>query len=180
MEKLVILDLDETLIHASKLKLPIDENFKYENYFIYIRPHLEFFLKEISKYYKIGIWSSADDTYVKDIVEHIKPKNINFQIIWGRSKCSLKRDITFDQYFYEKRIDKLKKQGFRLEQILIVDDTPEKARTNYGNAIYIKEYNGDVNDKELINLERYLHELKNEENVRNIEKRHWRNKYCSY
>lgn len=174
MKKLLILDLDETLIHASKVKLPIEEDFKYEDYFIYKRPNLDFFLNEISKNYILGIWSSASDDYVKDIVEQIKPLYINFQVIWGRSKCSLKRDYTFDEYFYEKRIDKLKKQGFLLEKVLIIDDTPEKARTNYGNAIYVKEFKGDIEDNELVFLEKYLQELIDVENVRNVEKRFWR------
>ena len=178
MEKLLILDLDETLIHATKNKLSLVEDFKYEDYFIYKRPQLDSFLIEMSKYYKIGIWSSASDDYVIDIVSQLKPKNIEFEIVWGRSKCSLKKDYTFDEYFYEKRLDKLKKKGHKLEHILIVDDTPEKSRTNYGNAIHIKEFKGDLNDTELVYLEKYLIELKNVENVRNIEKRYWR-KACS-
>lgn len=173
MEKLLIPDLDETLIHASKEKLLIEEDFKYEDYFIYIRPQLDYFLNEISKSYKIGIWSSASDDYVTDIVSLLKPQNIEFEIVWGRSKCSLKRNFTFDEYFFEKRLDKLKKKGYKLEQILIVDDTPEKSRTNYGNAIHIKEYTGDLNDTELYHLVKFLDEIKNVENVRNIEKRNW-------
>ena len=80
---------------------------------------------------------------------NIKPENVEFEIIWGRSKCSLRRDYDMDNYYFEKRLDKLKKKGFRLEQIIIVDDTPEKSRNNYGNAVYIKEYSGDKSDEEL-------------------------------
>jgi carboxy-terminal domain RNA polymerase II polypeptide A small phosphatase len=75
---------------------------------------------------------------------------------------------------YEKRLDKLKKKGFRLEQILIIDDSPEKARANYGNAIHIKEFTGDPNDCELRYLYDYLLTLKTVQNVRTIEKRGWR------
>lgn len=174
MEKLIILDLDETLVHATKNKLPIKEDFKLEDYFIYKRPFLNDFLKSISEDFKIGIWSSASDFYVSEIVDTIKSKSLEFEFIWGRSKCSRRRDFYFDEYVYEKRLDKLKKKGFPLEHILIIDDSPEKSRTNFGNAIHIKPFEGDLNDSELNFLQKYLLEIKNVENVRELEKRHWR------
>ena len=173
-DKLLILDLDETLIHATRDKLDIQEDFQFDQYFVHKRPYLDEFLIKISNHFKVGIWSSATDTYVSEIVKQIKPDSVEFEIIWGRSKCSLKRDYTFDTVNFEKRLDKLKKKGFRLEQIIIVDDSPEKSRTNYGNAVYIKEYTGDKTDEELKHLHDYLITLKNAENIRAIEKRGWR------
>jgi len=173
-DKLLILDLDETLIHATEKELGFSADFQFDKYYVHKRPHLDKFLADISKHFAIGIWSSADDIYVKEIVEKIKPGNVDFEIIWGRSRCSLKRDYTFDSYYFEKRLDKLKKRGFRLEQIIIVDDTPEKSRNNYGNAIYIKEFSGDKTDEELKHLYNYLLNLKTVDNIRAIEKRGWR------
>jgi len=172
--KLLILDLDETLIHATENELGISADFQFDKYFVHKRPHLEKFLVDISKHFAIGIWSSADDIYVTEIVKNIKPDNIDLEIVWGRSRCSLKRDYNLDNYYFEKRLDKLKKKGFRLEQIVIVDDSPEKARNNYGNAIYIKEFLGDTTDEELKHLYDYLLTLKPVENIRTIEKRGWR------
>ena len=62
-----------------------------------------------------------------------------------------------------------------MKRTLIVDDTPEKVRQNYGNAIYIKPYVGAPDDRELASLADYLLTLKDAENVRGIEKRNWRN-----
>jgi carboxy-terminal domain RNA polymerase II polypeptide A small phosphatase len=64
--------------------------------------------------YKRGIWSSADDTYVEELIKHIKPEAVNFEIVWGRSRCSHRRNIELDDYFYEKRLDKLKKKALDL------------------------------------------------------------------
>jgi RNA polymerase II subunit A small phosphatase-like protein len=58
--------------------------------------------------------------------------------------------------------------------VLIVDDTPEKCLRNYGNAIYPRPYDGEVDDDELPHLMRYLMHLKDEASVRRIEKRRWR------
>jgi len=77
-EKLIILDLDETLIHATKERLGIEEDFMFDKYFVYKRPFLEQFLLELSADFKIGIWSSADDEYVADIANQIKPPLLCF------------------------------------------------------------------------------------------------------
>ncbi|MGC4104064.1 NIF family HAD-type phosphatase [Ferruginibacter sp.] len=172
--RLLVLDLDETLIHAAEKESGVPADFQFDKYFVYKRPHLDKFLTDISKHYTLGIWSSADDKYVTEIVNKIKPDNITFEIIWGRSRCTLKHNRTYDNYYFEKKLDKLKRKGFKLEQIIIVYDTPEKSTSNYGNAVYIKEFTGDTADEELMHLYDYLLILKNADNVRTIEKRGWR------
>ena len=172
----MILDLDETLIYATENKLEIDHNFKYLDYFIYKRPFLTEFLIEMSKFFNLSVWSTADDKYVSDIVEMIRPKEIDFEFIWGRSRCTMKRDFTLDKYIQEKRLKKIKNRGYTLEKSLIVDDSPEKTKDNFGNAIYVTPYNGDLNDKELELLSTFLKTLEKVKNVRRIEKRGWKNK----
>lgn len=176
-DKLLILDLDETLIHATEKKLDITEDFKFENFFVYKRPFLDIFLEKVSRLYKIGIWSSGDDDYVEDIVKHIKPNTVNFEFLWGRSKCTPRRDFDSDVYYFEKRLDKLKNKGFEMSKILIVDDSPEKTKNNYGNAIYIQEFTGNKEDIELKYLYEYLQSIKDNENFRLLGKRGWRNKF---
>lgn len=171
---LLVLDLDETLIHSSEKLLNIKNDFKFEQYFVYNRPFLNEFLTDISSHYRIAIWSSGDDDYVNEIVSAITPNNVQFEFVWGRSKCTIKRDFDYENYDFEKRLDKLKKKGYSLEKILIVDDSPEKTRNNYGNAIYIKEYCGDNTDQELKFLYNYLIQIKDTLNVRTLEKRGWR------
>src|SRR5262245_22093175 len=99
-DKLLILDLDETLIHATEKRLDIVADFQFEKYYVHKRPFLKEFLTDISKHFTIGIWSSADDRYVEEIVKTIKPEVVEFEIIWGRSRCSLTRDRIFDEYYY--------------------------------------------------------------------------------
>jgi hypothetical protein len=77
-------------------------------------------------------------------------------------------------YNYLKVLKKVRNKGYRLERMLIVDDTPSKARRNYGNVIYPKEYLGDSGDNELLLLFKYLMKIKDVENVRTIEKRNWK------
>ncbi len=173
---LLVLDLDETLIHATERKLEIDFDFQYADYFIYRRPNLKWFLESMSADFKLAVWSSADDKYVEEIVEKIKPENIEFEFVWGRTRCTTKRDYKLDEYVHEKRLKKVKKKGFSIERILMIDDSPEKTKDNYGNAVYVSAFEGDQNDSELKTLAEYLKSIKSSSNVRSFEKRGWKNK----
>ncbi|AFM05174.1 TFIIF-interacting CTD phosphatase [Bernardetia litoralis DSM 6794] len=186
---LLVLDIDETLIFGSAEKLDEPFDFRVFNYFIYQRPYLKEFFEKIKDHFLIALWSSADDEYVEEIAKKIIPKNIELEFIWARSRCSYKRNFNavFDDYqdyyafdishyHFLKPLKKLKKKGYKLERILIVDDTPHKSKDNYGNAIYPKEYKGDKNDNELLLLADYLLTLKDKTNVRRIEKRGWKSK----
>jgi len=173
-EILIVLDLDETLIHATEQQLDLSEDFRVDSYFIYKRPGLNTFLSELHKHYRLAIWSSAGDEYVNEVVKSIQPHDVQFEMVWARSKCTQRRDFDLDCYYWEKRLDKLKKKGFPLEKILIVDDSPEKSRNNYGNAIYILPFTGSAHDSELDLLLSYLLTLKQTANVRTFEKRNWK------
>ncbi|MCR1026085.1 HAD family hydrolase [Cellulophaga baltica] len=170
------MDLDETLIHATERKLEIDFDFQYADYFIYRRPHLDWFLESMSADFKLAIWSSADDKYVEEIVEKIKPENIEFEFVWGRTRCTTKRDYELDEYVHQKRLKKVKKKGFSIERILMIDDSPEKTKDNYGNAIYVTPFEGNQTDVKLKTLAEYLNSIKSSSNVRSFEKRRWKNK----
>jgi carboxy-terminal domain RNA polymerase II polypeptide A small phosphatase len=183
---LLILDLDETLIHAASKK--IDNNFDFQvfHYFVYKRPFLDEFIATCAEHFELAVWSSASDDYVEEIVQHIFPKDIQLAFVWARSRCtrilSPKIDEygyycnadSFDHHEYAKKLKKLKKLGYSLDKMLIVDDTPAKLTANYGNAIYPKPFMGEKNDTELMQLLPYLLSLKDSKNVRTIEKRFWR------
>ena len=184
---LLILDVDETLIFGSTIELNKPPDFTVFNYFIYQRPYLKEFFYKIKDHFLIALWSSADDEYVEEIAKKIVPKNIELEFIWGRSRCIYRRNFNavFDDYqeystsdsshyHFVKPLKKLKKRGYKLEQILIVDDTPHKSKDNYGNAIYPKEYKGEEKDNELLLLADYLLTLKDKTNIRRIEKRGWK------
>lgn len=183
---LLILDLDETLMHASESPLDRPADFRVFDYYVYKRPHLEVFLRTCNRYFALAVWSSADDAYVEAVVKHIVPPEIQLQFVWGRSRCTYCFDTTtfeagghadhYSHYHYLKVLKKVKKRGYPLNRVLIVDDTPGKARRNYGNVIYPREYLGDAADDELTHLLAYLLQLKDAENVRTLEKRNWRHR----
>lgn len=183
---LLILDLDETLIHASSTELDRPADFHLFDYHIYLRPHLEEFLINCSEHFKLAIWSSASDDYVAEVTKRIVPSSIPLDFIWGRSRCTYCfHNAAFEEsgytdyhshYDYVKVLKKLRRYGYDLNKVLIVDDTPAKSKRNYGNAIYPQEYRGQPQDTELTSLLAYLINLKDAESVRSIEKRDWKNR----
>ncbi len=181
---LLILDIDETLIYASKTMLDLEENCKVFDYYVYERPYLKAFLDHVEIDYELALWSSASDDYVEEIVKQTQLKNYTFKFIWGRSRATYKRNNEEDEgrtyahdrshYHYVKSLQKVKKMGYRMERILIVDDSPHKSKLNYGNAIYPRPYMGNIDDNELLTLANYLSLIKDCENFRKLEKRTWR------
>jgi RNA polymerase II subunit A small phosphatase-like protein len=181
---LLILDLDETLIHASVTKVREAADFQVFHYFVYQRPGLADFLTTCAQHFKLAIWSSASDDYVQAVVQQLLPPGIALEFVWGRSRCTPVPTPRLDEYgyynldsssYYEyaKRLKKVRRRGFSLSQTLIVDDTPAKVQQNYGNAIYIKPYLASIEDKELSHLAPYLLTLLGQADVRTIEKRNW-------
>lgn len=174
---LLILDIDETLIYATKNCIENkEEDFRVADYYIHKRPFLDDFLNNSAKYFNIAIWSSASDDYVTEIANNICPDSIDLKFVWGSSKCTHNFNSALGEVSYIKNLKKIKKLGFDISKIIIIDDTPEKSSKNYGNAIYPKPFTGDSMDDELQLLSQYLHKLKDVDNVRNIEKRGWKSK----
>jgi carboxy-terminal domain RNA polymerase II polypeptide A small phosphatase len=180
---LLILDVDETLIHASDSVLDRPADFRLFGYHIYRRPHLDRFIERVSAAFDLAVWSSAGDDYVRAVVNFIFPDPSILKFVWGSSRATL-RQRTPDEYGhrhhdlghlnYVKPLSKVARRGWNLNRVLIVDDTPEKCERNYGNAVYPAPFNGDPNDDELFHLATYLETLKDVPNVRRIEKRLWR------
>lgn len=182
---LLILDLDETLVHATAERIRDDFDFQVYHYYVYQRPGLAEFLARCAAHFTLAVWSSASDDYVQAVVKQIFPPRLTPAFVWGRTRCTRFRLPELDEqgfysldysrgYEFAKRLKKVTRRGFDLNRTLIVDDTPEKVSQNYGNAIYIKPYLGAGSDEELTHLADYLLTLKDAQNVRNLEKRAWR------
>ena len=163
--KLLLLDLDETLIHSSSSKLDSDEHFKIGQYYVYKRPYLNWCLEEISNHYKIGIGSAADDNYVEEIANKIIPKSIELEILWSKNWCRKTQDTNSDEIFYEKNLEKLSLLNIDLKHIILIDDNQKIADLNKKNTIQIKPFKGDEMDIELKNIYQQLLAINQSENI---------------
>jgi TFIIF-interacting CTD phosphatase-like protein len=171
--KLLVLDLDETLVYATEDRLDRAEDFRVASYYVYIRPHLQDFVAFVLETFRVGVWTTSGEMYATQVVERIfEPGALDF--IWSSERCTPARDRDTREYHAIKNLRKLKDRGYSLESIIVVDDTATNYARNYGNLVIVREYSGDRNDDELLHLASYLKHLASAPNVRTVEKRHWR------
>jgi RNA polymerase II subunit A small phosphatase-like protein len=174
MRRLLVLDLDETLIHTQK-EIPHQfPDFIFDGFFVFFRPNYKDFLKECGKYYDIGIWTASTSSYAHPIVTELFRSLPPPVFIFSRDKCSQRIDWKNKEMFYVKRLKKVRKLGYSLTTTLVVDDRPETFQENYGNGIEIKPYYGQEEDEELYWLVQYLISLNDEPDVRLVDKSFWK------
>lgn len=172
-QKLLVLDLDETLVHAADHPLVRAGDFRAGPYHVYRRPHLSEFVAFALARFHVGVWTSSGEQYAARVVESIFPPAA-LQFVWASQRCTVARDLQTGEYRTLKKLGKLKRKGYRLEAVIAVDDTPSKYMCNYGNLIAVQEYRGEEQDDELLLLMHYLDRLSAIANVRSVEKRGWR------
>ncbi len=173
---LLVLDVDETLIHGREEPLERAADFRAEIFHIYLRPHVREFFDSVSVDYDLACWSSATKDYLDIILEKLMVDAAQLLFIWDRSRCTRRFDFTLQEEFFLKDLRKVKRQGYDLNRVLILEDEPRKVNRNFGNAIYVRPYLGAIEDDELLKLASYLKFISKTENFRTLEKRSWRAK----
>ena len=184
-KKTLILDLDETLVYVSDVKIEnsplkqipfeyyvLDENenninqminvenqtIEQANGYLIVRPGYNKFITEIKKYFdEIFIFTSSQYSYAEEIIKLID-KNKIISKIYSRKDCSFYNDI-----FY-KDLNKIKKD---LSRTIIVDNFPEAYLLQHFNGLPIPPFMGEPNDNELLKLIPILEQLSKVKDVRN-------------
>ncbi|MFN3148552.1 HAD family hydrolase [Bremerella sp.] len=171
---LLILDVDETLLFATETPLAWQYDCQVGPYYVYLRPYLQQFWEACGSGFRLAVWSSSGEDYLAKVLENIVPAEIDLLFTWSREHCVQRLDPETKQRYFVKDLKKVKRKGFDLDRVLIVDDTPKKVERNFGNAVYVNPFFGNPNDDELIRLAVYLVSLQGHSSFRNIEKRSWR------
>lgn len=175
-KKLLILDLDETLVYATEEKLEHQEDFVVGQYYVYKRPFLQEFIQFCLENFDVAVWTTSTSNYAAEIVANVFPNPSDLKFLWSRLRCTISFDEEERGNFYEKKMKKVRSRGYELKKVIVVDDTPQVWRNSYGNLVQVKPFFGKKEDNELQNLIIYLKRLKDTENIRKIEKRMWQNR----
>jgi RNA polymerase II subunit A small phosphatase-like protein len=171
---LLVLDLDETLMHATERPLLHAADHELPPYFLYRRPGLTEFIDTVSSGFRLAVWTSSSPGYARAVCQWIFPDPNRLEFVWASDRCTPTRDFDTDSWCQAKPLKKLKRLGYDLNRVLVVDDSPEKHTRNYGNLVQVAPFLGDPDDNELSHLAMYLTRLAAEPNVRRLEKRFWR------
>ncbi len=173
-KKLLILDLDETLIYSRPHTLAGTPDFQVGPYHVYKRPGLDQFLAACSDWFQVAVWTSASADYAAEVIHELFPSPERLAFIWTADHCTVRYDQEVGEHCARKNLKKIKRRGYALESVIVVDDSPEKWRQSYGNLVSVHPFLGDEGDDELTRLLPYLRHLKDQPNIRALEKRSWR------
>ena len=136
----LVLDLDETLIHYKPV-----ENVEY----IQIRPGAEDFIKELSEFYEIIIFTASLKSYADLVIKGIDIDNK----ISGR----LYREHTMK--IGNSNIKDLDKLGRDLKKVIIIENSPENFNLQPKNGINVIDFDGNEYDDILYYLKNDLIKL---------------------
>ena len=116
---------------------------------VFLRPGLEKFLEEISKYFEIGIFTASVPEYADAVLNYIDPEKKYFKIRLYRNNCV---DICDLLRIKDLRI--LKK--INLKNVVLIDNNMYSFAPQLSNGILINSFYCDKTDCELSNVSTYL------------------------
>lgn len=164
--KLLVLDLDETLIHSSSramnsmschtVEVLIDTHICL--YYVYKRPNLDHFLKHVSQWFDLIIFTASLPEYADPVIDWIDSNNV-IRSRYFRSSCQ----VLNNQY-----VKDLSLLGHDLSQICILDNSPISYLYNQDNAIPIDGWTSDPDDTALLDLLPFFDALRLCHDVRSI------------
>ena len=175
LQRHVILDLDDTLIHSffirsenqlehlieSSEKKSLDyfiikiasEPFIYETFFVIKRPGVDKFLKNLLRNFSVIIWSAGSHDYVHKISHHLFPHlDRQPKHIFSSIHTHIKK-IEEDSYEVIKELSKI--PGITDSNAIIIDDRDDVMCRNPHQGIVIK----DFSDPFAMNLDSKLDEV---------------------
>ncbi len=171
--KLLVLDLDETLVHSSAARLEREPEHRVFNYFVYERPGVRQFLQECFEQFRVGIWTASTAPYAREILSRVTDIS-RFAFIWSREHCSIATHPVTRRFDLLKDIGQLELAGYNPADIIFVDDLPHRLCLSADNIIQVRPFTGDRADRELDELQTYVSWLHAVRDVRLVNKSAWR------
>jgi CTD small phosphatase-like protein 2 len=168
--KTLILDLDETLIHADFDCNYADPDrivtFNYQESEIsvpvFIRPGLFTFLETVCDKFEILVFTASMQEYADSVLNMLDPENKFFKHRFYRNNCICVKNRV---YIKDLRIFANRKP----ENIIIVDNSLYSFTNQISNGVLINSFYNDKEDRELLNLLNYLlNYLQNMPDVRSV------------
>ncbi|WBW70938.1 serine/threonine protein phosphatase (Nem1-Spo7 complex) catalytic subunit Nem1 [Schizosaccharomyces osmophilus] len=165
-KKTLVLDLDETLIHSvsrgsrTTSGQPVEVHVPGEHpilYYIHKRPHLDYFLANVSEWFHLVLFTASVQPYADPIIDFLERDKKLFVERYYRQHCTL-----VDSSFV-KDISICK---IHLSRIMIIDNSPASYNIHKENAIPVEGWISDPSDVDLLNLLSFLYALQYVQDVR--------------
>ncbi|KAG0166409.1 hypothetical protein DFQ30_007229 [Apophysomyces sp. BC1015] len=173
-KQLLILDLNGTLASRTKTRTGM-----------YVRPYQDHFFETIFRDYTVMVWSSAQPSSVQKMSQMFGPYYDRLRLIWDRRHFELTMEEYNNKAVTVKDLEKVwgVLDNFNATNTILLDDSPAKSAKQPFNGIHLRTF--DHYDKtfrregehELLDVLKYLKELKYQSNVCHYMKNH---PYCSH
>ena len=170
-KKMLILDLDETLVHSCfkpaennnniakpDILLKIKFHSKYHDVFVYKRPFVDEFLEKMNKYYNLIIFTASVQEYADPLLDQLD-KNRFIKLRYYRNSCLLDKKGKF--------IKNLSTIYNDLKNVILLDNNPISYSYNKSNGLPIITWQFDKKDRELLKLIPILEFLSEVNDIRN-------------
>jgi aminoglycoside 6'-N-acetyltransferase len=154
--KLLVFDLDETLVHAAATPFAHPADFVIGDYSVYVRPHASEMIALLAAHYDFGVWSSASKAYVEEVSGRLFESRFPLKFVWSVERCIQRVDVASNGYVYIKDLRKLQGLGYGLDQITVLDDSPEKISRQPRNHLRISPWVGAQDDHALADMAQLL------------------------
>jgi Dullard-like phosphatase family protein len=163
--KTLVLDLDETLVHAQfkltehcDLRLDVVLDRFPAVFYVAKRPYLDVFLRTAALWYNLVIYTASLQKYADPLISNIDPDGFVKQRLF-RSNC-IKQSGNFIKDISIVEPD--------LRNAVIIDNSPVAYSMQDANAIPISAWYDDQADEELLNLLPLLHAVAFLHDVRSL------------
>ncbi|KAI8800133.1 NLI interacting factor [Cladochytrium replicatum] len=164
--KTLVLDLDETLIHSTSrgsrnhdhmIEVLVEKHVCL--YYVYKRPHVDYFLRKVSEWYRVVIFTASMPEYADPVIDWL---DTNRTLI---SKRYFRQSCTQHNGTYMKNLAIVEPD---LSQVCLIDNSPISYAINQDNGIPISGWMNDPQDEALLDLLPFLDGLRFSEDVRSI------------
>ncbi|KAI9240395.1 MAG: NLI interacting factor-like phosphatase-domain-containing protein [Podila humilis] len=165
-KKTLVLDLDETLIHSTSrgsrsqgymVEVLVDRHACL--YYVYKRPHVDYFLKKVAEWYKLVIFTASMAEYADPVIDWLDQSRTLFDKRYFRQACYFKNGS------YLKDLTVIDPD---LSSVCLLDNSPISYSLNKENGIPIDSWINDPNDEALLDLLPFLDALRFTEDVRSV------------
>jgi CTD small phosphatase-like protein 2 len=145
---LIVLDLDETLVHASverctahDVSFVVDMGTQQITVYVKIRPFAKEFLQRVSQLFEVCVFTASLAPYADQVVDYLDParKLVHHRLF--REHCS---------NIEGSYIKDLRLLGRPMERVAIVDNSPVAYSFQPENAVPITSWFDDASDNELL------------------------------
>lgn len=138
--------------------MPVEIDDKKFKVYVLVRPNAEQFLKEMSQYYELVIYTASLAKYADPLMDILdKDRVVSHRLFRG--------DCTFYQGMYVKDLSEV---GRDMRELLIIDNSPTAYLFQPENALPILSWYEDKSDRCLYDYCPFLRELTKVNDVRTI------------